>query len=115
MKLSGVSVLTVVALLVLAFELALAFWPVPGKYPWTLPMVMAAAGAGMALLGRKNDVACYGLGLATVAGLAAWTVKSLGDLGVEVAFLLAAGMLGLPMGMVVLAMGRSGRADPYGD
>ncbi|MBJ6762239.1 hypothetical protein JGU66_15810 [Myxococcaceae bacterium JPH2] len=115
MKLSGMSVLTAVALLVLAFELSLALWPVPGKYPWALPIVIAVAGAGMALLGRHNDVARYGLGLATVAGLAAWTVKSLGDLGLEVAILLGAGMLGLPMAMVVLAMERSGRADPYGD
>jgi hypothetical protein len=65
-------------LLFMLAQLVLAFWPVPGKYPWLLPGVVLGVGGGSAIrLHQKDDGTPILLGMAAVVGLSGWTLMRL--------------------------------------
>jgi hypothetical protein len=107
---------TGVALLALLAHLVAAFWPVPGKYPWGLPVVVLAAAAAAVYRWRRHadDFGSMLIPLGAVGALSLWTLFF--KRGDESAFLLWLALLGLPVGRLLLALIHSGSADdPYAD
>ena len=99
----------------LPLVLALALWPVPGKYPWLVPIAVLATTAIAIWRNNicKDDVGAGLVIIVAVGVLATWTLFEIG-LDSTVTALLVVAVFGFPLVVLVMATIASGAADnPY--
>jgi len=100
-------------LVVLAATVVLALWPAPGKYPWLVPGMLAAAGLACRLIDRFDAspffVGPLALGVLGGLTLAHWC----GIDAVKGAFLIGGSLLMLVVLFFVFVFGHRDDDDDY--
>jgi hypothetical protein len=89
-----------------------ALWPCPHKYPWILPAAVVASAVVSAALWKKgNDAGGAMVFLATVAGLATWTLAHHLQLGIVAGLLVFAASIAPAIVFVIVLASLAGAAD----